>query len=255
MTDPITTGLTGRLAVVTGATRGIGLAIADALAAAGADVVAISASVGPGSEVEQRVRVHGRSFEGIRVDFGDPDRVDAVGQELAARDRWPDIVVNNAGTTERGPAETVTRDQWDRVLAVNLTSQFLLTQQLARPMLAAGSGSIIFVASVLSFQGGINVSGYAASKSGIAGLTRALANEWAGRGVNVNAIAPGYVATDLNTALLDDPDRSAAILARIPAGRWGRPEDIAGAAVFLASPAAAYVHGSVLAVDGGWLAG
>lgn len=249
------TDLTGRLAVVTGATRGIGLAMADALAAAGADVIAISAGIQPsGSEVEQRVHAHGRSCEAIRVDFADPDAVEQVGRALAERERWPDIVINNAGTTERAPAADHPRGGWDRVIAVNLTSQFVFTQRLAQPMLAAGRGKIIFVASVLSFQGGINVVSYAASKSGVAGLVRSLANEWAGRGVNVNAIAPGYVATDLNGALLDDPDRSAAILARIPAGRWGRPEDVAGAAVFLAGPDSAYVHGSVLAVDGGWLA-
>ena len=161
--------------------------------------------------------------------------------------------MNNAGTIERAPAVDHPLDAWDRVLEVNLSSQFILTQSIARGMIARGSGKIIFTASLLSFQGGINVPGYAAAKSGIAGLTRALANEWTVHGVTVNAIAPGYIATDNTRALQDDPDRSAAILARIPAGRWGEATDLAGATVFLASHASDYVSGIVLPVDGGWL--
>jgi 2-deoxy-D-gluconate 3-dehydrogenase len=165
-----------------------------------------------------------------------------------------DILVNNAGTIVRAPATEHTDEAWNHVLAVDLVSPFVLARELGREMVDRGQGKIIFLASMLSFQGGINVVSYTAAKSGVAGITRALANEWAGRGVNVNAIAPGYIATDNTQALQDDPVRDAAIISRIPAGRWGRPADIAGAAVFLASSAADYVHGTVLAVDGGWLA-
>ncbi|MBZ5740974.1 SDR family oxidoreductase [Nocardioides mangrovi] len=246
--------LTGRLAVVTGARRGIGLAMAVALAEAGADVIGVSAQLeaDPGaSEVGRSVTAAGRTFEGRRCDFADTDAVAALGAELA--ERAPDILVNNAGTIRRQPAVEHARELWDEVIAVNLSSQFALTQALAAPMLERGSGKVVFTASLLSFQGGINVPGYAASKSGIAGLTKALANEWAPRGVNVNAIAPGYIATDNTQALQDDPDRSRSILERIPAGRWGRADDLAGATVFLASPASDYVDGVVLPVDGGWL--
>jgi 2-deoxy-D-gluconate 3-dehydrogenase len=166
----------------------------------------------------------------------------------------PDILVNNAGTIARRPAAEHSDDLWDRVLAVNLTAQFVLTRELGRGMLDRGAGKVVFVASLLSFQGGINVPGYTASKSGLVGLMKALANEWAGRGVNVNAVAPGYIKTDNTRALQDDPDRSAEILARIPARRWGTPGDLTGAILFLSSSAADYVHGSVLPVDGGWLA-
>ena len=164
-----------------------------------------------------------------------------------------DILVNNAGTIARAPAAEHSDELWDRVLEVNLTAQFVLARELGRDMLERGSGKIVFVASLLSFQGGITVPGYAASKSGVAGLTKALANEWAAYGVNVNAVAPGYVRTDNTQALQDDPERSEQILVRIPAGRWAEPEDIAGPIVFLSSPAADYVHGTVLPVDGGWL--
>ncbi len=164
-----------------------------------------------------------------------------------------DILVNNAGTIARAPAAEHSDELWDRVLEVDLSAQFVLTRELGRDMLERGGGKVVFVASLLSFQGGINVSGYTAAKSGIAGLTKALANEWAARGVNVNAVAPGYVRTDNTQALQDDPVRSEQILTRIPAGRWAEPEDIAGAIAFLCSPSADYVHGIVLPVDGGWL--
>ncbi len=245
--------LTGRLAVVTGARRGIGRAITEALADAGADVIGISAQMEEDSAVGAAVAAAGRSFEGIACDFADADAVASLGAELAGRDRTPEILVNNAGTIRRQPAVDHEAALWDEVLTVNLTSQFRFTQQLARPMLARGFGKVVFTASLLSFQGGVNVPGYAASKSGIAGLTRALANEWAAQGVNVNAIAPGYIATDNTQALQEDPDRSRSILERIPAGRWGQADDVAGAAVFLASRASDYVHGTILAVDGGWL--
>ena len=217
--------LSGRLAVVTGARRGIGLAVADALAAAGADIVAVSARLETqGSEVVRRVQEHGRHCEVHAVDFADRTAVAAFAAELNAGSRPVDILVNNAGTIARAPAAEHSDADWDHVLAVNLTSQFILTRELGRKMLARGRGKIIFTASLLSFQGGVTVPGYAASKSGVAGLTRALANEWAGRGVNVNAIVPGYIATDNTQALRDDAARDAAILGRIPAGRWGCPK-------------------------------
>ena len=244
--------LEGTTAVVTGASRGIGFAMATALARAGADIIGVSATLAAsGSAIEAAVTAAGRSFEGLACDFADPDAVDALGATLATRD--VDILVNNAGTIERAPAAEHPLELWDRVVQVNLSSQFRLTQALARPMLARGRGKIIFTASLLSFQGGINVPGYTAAKSGIAGLTKALANEWAPRGVNVNAIAPGYIATDNTQALRADPARSSAILERIPAGRWGDADDLAGATVFLASRASDYVSGVVLPVDGGWL--
>lgn len=243
--------LTGKLAVVTGARRGIGSAMAVALAQAGADVIGVSMSIEDDPEVGRLVTAAGRSFEGRRCDLADRAAVLGLGAELA--DRAPDILVNNAGTIRRQPAAEHALDLWDEVIGVNLSSQFALTQAVARPMLQRGSGKVVFTASLLSFQGGINVPGYTASKSGIAGLTKALANEWAPRGVNVNAIAPGYIATDNTRALRDDPERSRSLLERIPAGRWGRASDLAGATVFLCSAASDYVDGVVLPVDGGWL--
>ncbi len=251
MTNPF--DLTGRLAVVTGARRGIGLAMTEALAQAGADIVGVSKSFPQtGSDAERLVRACGRGFTGIAADLSDPQDVRRLLGQLAALDRPIDILVNNAGTIARAPAAEHTDEDWARVLQVDLTSQFVLAREIGRTMLDRG-GKIIFTASLLSFQGGINVPGYAAAKSGIVGLTKALANEWASRGVNVNAIAPGYIATDNTKALQEDPVRHAAILERIPAGRWGEPSDIAGATVFLASAASDYVNGIVLPVDGGWL--
>lgn len=250
MTSPF--DLSGRLAVVTGARRGIGLAMAEALARAGADIIAVSASIeATGSDVERAVRAHGRRFEAIACDFGDAAAVVELADELARRP--VDILVNNAGTIRRSPAAEHPLEWWDEVLRVDLTSPFVLTRAVGREMLARGYGKIIFTASLLSFQGGITVPGYTAAKSGIAGLTKALANEWTAGGVTVNAIAPGYIATDNTRSLRDDADRSQAILARIPAARWGRPADIAGATVFLASAASDYVSGITLPVDGGWL--
>jgi len=244
--------LTGKLAVVTGARRGIGYAMAVALAEAGADVIGVSATLEQsGSDIEKAVTALGRRFEGYACDFSDADAVTDLGAHLA--DRPVDILVNNAGTIRRAPAAEHSLDWWDEVLRVDLTSPFVLTQAIGRGMLQRGRGKVIFTASLLTFQGGINVPGYAAAKSGIGGLTKALANEWTSRGVNVNAIAPGYIATDNTQALQDDPDRSRSILERIPAGRWGRAEDLAGATVFLASAASDYVSGVVLPVDGGWL--
>ncbi|MFF5575995.1 SDR family NAD(P)-dependent oxidoreductase [Streptomyces luteogriseus] len=246
--------LTGRLAVVTGARRGIGRAMARALAEAGADVIGVSARLEEtGSDVEKDVLAAGRTFEAIRADFADPEAVRALGADLAGRERPVDILVNNAGTIRRAPAAEHTDEDWELVLQVNLNAQFALSRAVGASMVARGHGKIVFTASLLSFQGGITVPGYTAAKHGIAGLTKALANEWAPHGVNVNAIAPGYIATDNPQALQDDPVRNRAILDRFPAARWGSADDLAGATVFLASDAAAYVHGVVLPVDGGWL--
>jgi 2-deoxy-D-gluconate 3-dehydrogenase len=247
--------LSGRTALVTGARRGIGLAMAEALAAAGADIIAASAHLEPDSSpVAERVRALGRRCTGYRVDFADRAAVIDFAETLVADEATRiDILVNNAGTIRRAPAAEHSLQDWDEVLTVDLSSQFALTQILARPMLARGHGRIVFTASLLSFQGGINIPGYTAAKSGIAGLTRALANEWTGQGVTVNAIAPGYIATDNTQPLRADPERSRTILDRIPAGRWGDPADLGGATVFLASDAAAYVSGAILPVDGGWL--
>jgi 2-deoxy-D-gluconate 3-dehydrogenase len=246
--------LTGRVALVTGASRGIGFAMADALAAAGADIVGVSATLDPAdSAIGRRMKDRGREFRGFAVDFRERGAVLSFADELDALDRPVDILINNAGTIRRSPAAEHPLELFDEVLAVNLASQFALTQRVARGMLERGQGRVIFTASLLSFQGGVNVPGYAAAKSGVAGLTRALSNEWAGRGVTVNAIAPGYIATDNTQALQDDEARSQAIVDRIPAGRWGRASDLGGAAVFLASEAAAYVSGAILPVDGGWL--
>jgi 2-dehydro-3-deoxy-D-gluconate 5-dehydrogenase len=258
MTAPAGLGafdLTGCLAVVTGARRGIGRAMARALALAGADVVGASARLEEtGSGVQQDVEAAGREFRGHQVDFADRDAVRRFARSLRELDRPVDILVNNAGTIARAAATEHGDDLWDRVLAVDLSSQFVLTREVGSVMVERGRGKVIFTASLLSFQGGILVPGYAAAKSGIAGLTRALANEWAPHGVNVNAVAPGYIATDNTIALREDADRSAAILGRIPAGRWGQADDLAGATVFLASGASDYVNGVVLPVDGGWLA-
>ncbi|MFC8851380.1 MULTISPECIES: SDR family oxidoreductase [unclassified Micromonospora] len=245
--------LSGRTAVVTGARRGIGLAMAEALAVAGADVVGVSAHLeAGGSEVERRVRAAGRRFTALRVDLADRAAVRRLAGDLEALGPI-DILVNNGGTIARAPAADHPDEMWDHVLEVNLTSQFVLSREIGRGMVSRGSGKIIFTASLLSFQGGINVPGYSAAKSGLAGLTKALANEWAAHRVNVNAIAPGYIATDNTRALRDDPERNRSIVARIPAGRWGAATDLAGATVFLAAPASDYVNGVVLPVDGGWL--
>jgi 2-deoxy-D-gluconate 3-dehydrogenase len=246
--------LSGRVALVTGCRRGIGLAMAEALAAAGADIVGTSLTLDPaGSEAQSRIETLGRTFTGYRADLDSEDGASELASTVLRDGIEVDILVNNAGTIERAPALDHSDEQWRRVLQTNLTSAFVLTRELARPMIERGRGKIVFTASMLSFQGGINVVSYTAAKSGLAGLVRALANEWAPHGVNVNAIAPGYLATDNTRPLRDDRERSRAILERIPAGRWGEPSDVAGATVFLAAPASDYVHGIVLPVDGGWL--
>ena len=247
--------LAGTHAVVTGCSRGIGLAMAEALARAGADIVGVSARLEQeGSEAQRRVEAAGRTFTGHCVDFSQRDDVAEFAQELAGGDRPVDILVNNAGTIARSPVVEHDDDAWDEILQVNLSAPFTLTREIGRTMVERGKGKVIFTASLLSFQGGILVSSYAASKSGLAGLVRALSNEWAPHGVNVNAIVPGYIATDNTEALRADPDRSRQILERIPAGRWGEAADLAGVTVFLASRASDYVYGALIPVDGGWLA-
>lgn len=247
--------LTGKTALVTGAKRGIGRGMAEALAAAGADIIGVSATMPTdgGGDAGDAVRATGRSFTAYSCDFSDRAAVTGFAAEVLAKHPQIDILVNNAGTIKRKPAAEHPDDWWDEVIEVNLSAQFVLSREIGATMVARGAGKIIFTASLLTFQGGITVPGYAASKGGIGQLTKALANEWAGKGVNVNAIAPGYIATDNTQALQDDPDRSKSILERIPAGRWGTPADFGGPAVFLASDASAYVHGTVLTVDGGWM--
>ena len=244
--------LTGKTAVVTGGGRGLGRGISEALLEAGADVVVLGRNALSKSLTLYADRL-GRSVSLSLVDLGDPDAIDATALALLA-ERKVDILVNNAGMQDRYPAADFPLDAWDRVVSVNLRAVFQLCQLFGRPMLERGEGKIVNLASLLSFQGGLNVIAYAASKGGVAQLTKALCNEWAGKGVNVNAVAPGYMTTDMNTALLADLARMEQLSMRIPAGRWGQPQDIGNVVVFLASPAAAYVHGQVLAVDGGWMA-
>jgi 2-deoxy-D-gluconate 3-dehydrogenase len=244
--------LEGRRALVTGASRGIGRAIALGLAEAGADVVCASAG-GGGADTAERVRALGRGGWGVRADLSDRASIEPLVAEAERLAGPIDILVNNAGTIRRYTAADYPADEWDATIRIDLDAVFLLSQRIGRGMVERGRGKIVNIASLLSFQGGIRVAAYTAAKHGVAGVTRALANEWAGSGVNVNAIAPGYVRTDNTQALQDDVERSGQILARIPAGRWGDPDDIAGAAVFLASPASDYVNGHLLVVDGGWM--
>ena len=245
--------LDGKTALVSGAKRGIGYAMAVGLAEAGADIIGVSATLDPGkSDIGDAVRALGRRFTGYRCDMSDRAQVYQLIDTLKSEPQI-DILVNNAGTIKRAPAAEHGDDIWDEVIETNLTAPFILARAIGGQMIARGQGKIIFTASLLSFQGGINVPGYAASKGGVAQIVMALSNEWVGKGVNVNGIAPGYIATDNTQALRDDPDRSKAILGRIPAGRWGKATDLAGATVYLASSASDYVSGHVLAVDGGWL--
>ena len=246
--------LSGKTALVTGASRGIGFAIAEGLAEAGADIIGASASLAPsGSAIESAVRSLGRGFSAHRCDFSDLEATRRFIREIVDAHGIPDILINNASTILRAPAAEHPDAYWSKVIDVNLNAPFLLAREFGAGMVERGSGKIIFTASLLTFQGGITVPGYAASKGGIGQLTQALANEWAAHGVNVNAIAPGYIATDNTEALRDDPLRSEQILSRIPAGRWGDPDDFKGPGVFLASDAARYVHGEILLVDGGWM--
>ncbi|GAC35202.1 2,5-didehydro-3-deoxy-L-galactonate 5-reductase [Paraglaciecola polaris] len=246
--------LKGKVALVTGCKRGIGKGIALGLAAAGADIIGVSASLElTGSEIEKEVHALGRNFKGYQCDFSDRKALYSFIEKVKADFAQIDILVNNAGTILRAPAAQHGDELWDKVIDVNLNSQFILSREIGKEMVARGAGKIIFTASLLTFQGGVTVPGYAASKGAIGQLVMALSNEWAGKGVNVNAIAPGYVDTDNTEALRNDAERSAAILGRIPQGRWGDPDDFKGPAVFLASEAASYVNGTILVVDGGWM--
>ena len=246
--------LSGKVALVTGANKGIGRSMATGLAAAGADIIGVSASMPlQDSPVEAAIRTLGRNFYPFQADLTDRGSLyDLVARVKAAHPRI-DILVNNAGMILRKPAAEHPDEYWDKVLSINLDAAFILAREFGREMIGRRSGKIIFTCSLLSFQGGITVPGYAASKGALASLVKALANEWASQGVNVNGIAPGYISTDNTEALRNDPVRSKAILERIPAGRWGDPDDFRGPTVFLASPAADYVHGTILTVDGGWM--
>ncbi len=246
--------LKGKTALVTGCKRGIGKAMALGLAEAGADIIGVSASLEKhGSMIEQEVEGIGRKFKGYTCDFSKRESLHKFIERV--KDDFPkiDILVNNAGTILRAAAIEHSDEYWDKVIEVNQTAQFILTREIGKEMVKRGAGKIVFTASLLTFQGGITVPGYAASKGAIGQMTMAFANEWAGKGVNVNAIAPGYIRTDNTEALQNDPERSNSIIARIPAGRWGLPEDFMGPIVFLCSEASAYMNGSTMLVDGGWM--
>lgn len=246
--------LTGKLALVTGCNRGIGKAMAMGLAEAGADIIGVSASLDlNNSEVGNDVKSLGRKFYAYQCDFSNRDDLHSFIKNVVSDHSQIDILINNAGTIRRAPAAEHADADWDAVLNINLDAPFILAREMGKQMLNNGGGKIIFTCSLLSFQGGITVPGYAASKGAVASLVKALANEWASKGVNVNGIAPGYIATDNTSALRADPVRNKSIVDRIPAGRWGEADDLKGATVFLASKAADYVHGTILTVDGGWM--
>ncbi len=246
--------LTRKTAIVTGCKRGIGKGMAIALAEAGADIIGVSTSLEKtGSQIEDDILDLGRQFTAYQADFSDRKAVYQFISEVKKSGVSVDILVNNAGTILRAPAAEHPDDYWDKVIEVNLNAQFVLAREFGKMMLEKGSGKIIFTASLLTFQGGITVPGYAASKGAIGSLVKGLSNEWAGKGVCVNAIAPGYIATDNTKALQENPDRNKAILERIPNGRWGTPDDFKGPIVFLASSASDYVSGEILTVDGGWM--
>jgi len=246
--------LDGKVALVTGCKHGIGRSMALGLAEAGADIVGVSLTLEEsGSEIEKEVKALGRNFKGYKCDFGDRQALYNFISQVKFDNRVIDILVNNAGIIIRKPAVEHLDEYWDKVMEVNLTSHFILTREIGKGMLERGSGKIIFTASMLTFQGGILIPSYAASKAGIGQITKAFANEWAGKGINVNAIAPGYIATRNAEALQRDPVRNRSIIERIPAGRWGDPDDLKGAVVFLASAASSYINGAILIVDGGWL--
>ncbi|MEM8586218.1 MAG: SDR family NAD(P)-dependent oxidoreductase [Bacteroidota bacterium] len=249
-----TFSLAGKTALVTGCKRGIGKAMAIGLAEAGADIVGVSATLeNSGSEVEKAIIATGRSFTAYSCDFSDRQALYQFIERVKSNSPTIDILINNAGTILRKPAVEHPDEYWDKVIEVNQTAQFILTREFGKDMVARQSGKIVFTASLLTFQGGITVPGYAASKGAIGQMTMAFANEWAGQGVNVNAIAPGYISTDNTEALRNNPERANSILSRIPASRWGEPEDFAGPVVFLSSEASAYMNGTVMLVDGGWM--
>jgi len=243
-----------KLALVTGCSRGIGMAIAIELANAGADIIGVSNSMPKqGSEVGKAVEAAGRKFYSYAVDFSNRTALHAFIEKVKLEHPRIDILINNAGSIMRAPAAEHPDEYWDTIMEINLNAQFVLTREIGKRMVADKSGKIVFTCSLLSFQGGINVPGYAASKGAITSLLKAFANEWAAQGVNVNGVAPGYIETDNTEALRADPERSKSILSRIPAGRWGKSADLAGAYVFLCSSAADYINGSIITVDGGWM--
>jgi len=239
-------------AVVTGCGTGIGQGMAIALAEAGADIVGLGLPV-EDNETKTAVEAQGRSYSYIDTDFSDRSTLYAAIEQVKEQIGIPDILVNNAGTIMRKPIHEHPDEYWDKVIEINLSAQFIITRELGRGMMDRGSGKVIFTCSLLTFQGGVTVPGYAASKSGVGRLVMAFANEWAGKGVNVNGIAPGYIATANTKALREDEERAASILSRIPAGRWGEPKDFQGPVVFLASEASSYMNGHVMVVDGGWM--
>lgn len=245
--------LNDKTALVTGCSRGIGEAMAIALAEAGADIVGVSGTLKPGSSAEKAVKALGKNFDGYQADLGNRESLYQMIADVKKNHPVIDILINNAGTILRAPAAQHTDEQWDKVLAINLDAPFIMAREFGKEMLDRGYGKIVFTCSLLTFQGGINVPGYTASKSALGGIVKALANEWASKGVHVNGITPGYIATENTKALREDPVRNKAILDRIPAGRWGSPEDFKGPVVFLSSPASDYIDGTILTVDGGWM--
>lgn len=244
-----------KTAIVTGCSTGLGKAMAVALAEAGANIIGVSSTLAAkGSEVELAVLATGRSFTSYQCDFSNREALYDFISSVKSTNKKVDILVNNAGMILRKPVAEHPDEYWDKIMQVNLDAQFILAREFGKEMLLQQSGNIVFICSLLSFQGGINVPGYTASKSAVAGLVKAFANEWAAAGVNVNGIAPGYFTTDNTKALREDMERNKSILSRIPAGRWGQPDDIKGPIVFLSSPASQYVNGAILLVDGGWMA-
>lgn len=243
-----------KLALVTGCNKGIGMEIAIALAESGADIIGVSSKMKEsGTEVANAVTAAGRKFHAYNADFTNRESLYRFLKEVQDDHPKIDILINNAGHILRNPAAEHSDEYWDTIININLNAQFIITREIGKQMIKNGYGKIVFTASLLSFQGGINVPGYAASKGAVASLIKAFANEWAKYGITVNGIAPGYIATDNTAMLRADKDRNAAILSRIPAGRWGEPQDMAGGFVFLSSPASDYVNGTILTIDGGWM--
>ncbi len=243
-----------KIALVTGCSRGIGMAVAIELAQAGADIIGVSNSMpASGSEVGEAVEAAGKKFYPYSADFSDREALYDFLEKVKSAHSRIDILINNAGHIMRKPAAEHPDEFWDKIIEINLNAQFVITREIGKRMVEQKFGKIVFTCSLLSFQGGINVPGYAASKGAISSLLKAFANEWAQYNINVNGVAPGYIATDNTTQLREDPDRSTAILSRIPANRWGTPDDLAGAYLFLSSPASDYINGSIITVDGGWM--
>jgi len=253
MSWPSLFDLSGKTALITGCDKGIGRAYALGLAEAGADIIGASRSLESGSAIEKEITALNKKFIPYKIDLGDRKSLYDFIDKVKSENSTVDILVNNAGTILRKPVAEHPDEYWDKVIDINLNAQFILTREFGKDMLERGSGKIVFTCSLLSYQGGINVPGYTASKSAVAGLIKAFANEWAGKGLNVNGIAPGYIATDNTQALRDDAERNKAILDRIPAKRWGTPGDLKGAIIFLCSGASDYVNGTILNVDGGWM--